>query len=145
MQAGSLIVENLRTYRQPVMVYLPPGAELRGGAWVVIDGQINPTQVPPAQPPHCLLRLQRYIHRATIHHATLTAHDFCWVLCQIFLALCMLCRQHTGLRPHLCSNSLRPDVTMGSLRPDVMMGSLRPDVMRGSLRPDVMMGRWRVT
>ncbi len=45
LQAGSLIVDNLRTYRQPVIVYLPPGAELRGGAWVVIDGQINPAQV----------------------------------------------------------------------------------------------------
>lgn len=45
LQAGSLIVENLRTYRQPLIVYLPPGAELRGGAWVVIDGQINSTQV----------------------------------------------------------------------------------------------------
>ena len=40
-----MIVENLRTYRQPVIVYLPPGAELRGGAWVVIDGQINSQQV----------------------------------------------------------------------------------------------------
>ena len=38
---GSLIVEALRTYGQPVIVYLPPGTELRGGAWVVIDGQIN--------------------------------------------------------------------------------------------------------
>ena len=45
MQAGSLIVDNVRTYGQPVIVYLPPGAELRGGAWVVIDGQINPAQV----------------------------------------------------------------------------------------------------
>lgn len=44
-QAGSLIVEALRTYRQPVTVYLPPGAELRGGAWVVVDGQINAEQV----------------------------------------------------------------------------------------------------
>ena len=45
LQAGSLIVEALRTYRQPVTVYLPPGAELRGGAWVVVDGQINADQV----------------------------------------------------------------------------------------------------
>lgn len=45
LQAGSLIVEHLRTYRQPVIVYLPPGAELRGGAWVVVDAQINPAQV----------------------------------------------------------------------------------------------------
>lgn len=41
MQAGSLIVEELRKYRHPVLVYLPPGSELRGGAWVVIDSQIN--------------------------------------------------------------------------------------------------------
>ena len=44
-QAGSLIVDALRTYRHPVTVYLPPGCELRGGAWVVIDSQINPDQV----------------------------------------------------------------------------------------------------
>ena len=24
------------------MIYMPPGAELRGGAWVVIDPAINP-------------------------------------------------------------------------------------------------------
>ncbi|KAG2485379.1 hypothetical protein HYH03_015868 [Edaphochlamys debaryana] len=41
LQAGSLIVERLRTYRQPVFVYIPAGAELRGGAWVVVDSQIN--------------------------------------------------------------------------------------------------------
>ena len=36
-----MIVDALRTYKQPVFVYLPPGAELRGGAWVVIDSAIN--------------------------------------------------------------------------------------------------------
>lgn len=41
LQAGSLIVDNLRTYKRPVFVYLPPGCELRGGAWVVIDSKIN--------------------------------------------------------------------------------------------------------
>ena len=41
LQAGSLIVENLRSYRHPVFMYIPPGCELRGGAWVVIDSQIN--------------------------------------------------------------------------------------------------------
>lgn len=45
LQAGSLIVDQLRTYRQPVFVYLPPGAELRGGAWVVVDAQINAGRV----------------------------------------------------------------------------------------------------
>ena len=29
LQAGSLIVENLRTYRRPIFVYLPKNAELR--------------------------------------------------------------------------------------------------------------------
>ena len=29
LQAGSLIVEQLRVYKQPVFVYLPCGAELR--------------------------------------------------------------------------------------------------------------------
>ena len=38
-------MDALRTYRQPAFIYLPPGAELRGGAWVVIDGQINAQQV----------------------------------------------------------------------------------------------------
>ena len=45
LQQGSLIVENLRTYPHPVFVYLPRGAELRGGAWVVVDRRINPDQV----------------------------------------------------------------------------------------------------
>lgn len=45
LQAGSLIVEQLRTYQQPVFVYLPCGAELRGGAWVVVDSQINPSHI----------------------------------------------------------------------------------------------------
>ncbi|GIM14329.1 hypothetical protein Vretimale_17214, partial [Volvox reticuliferus] len=45
LQAGSLIVERLRTYRHPVFVYIPAGAELRGGAWVVVDSQINAASV----------------------------------------------------------------------------------------------------
>lgn len=32
-------------YKQPVFVYIPGGGELRGGAWVVIDSQINPTHM----------------------------------------------------------------------------------------------------
>ncbi|KAL1121333.1 hypothetical protein V6Z11_D01G225500 [Gossypium hirsutum] len=41
LQAGSTIVENLRTYKQPVFVYIPMMGELRGGAWVVVDSRIN--------------------------------------------------------------------------------------------------------
>lgn len=45
LQAGASIVESLRRYRWPVMVYMPPGCDLRGGAWVVIDSQINSSMV----------------------------------------------------------------------------------------------------
>ncbi|RHN68588.1 putative ligase [Medicago truncatula] len=41
LQAGSTIVENLRTYKQPIFVYIPMMGELRGGAWVVADSRIN--------------------------------------------------------------------------------------------------------
>jgi len=42
LKFGSWIVDALREYDQPVFVYLPPLAELRGGAWVVMDTNINP-------------------------------------------------------------------------------------------------------
>ena len=45
LQAGALIVERLRTFEQPVFVYLPPRCELRGGAWAVIDSKINDAMV----------------------------------------------------------------------------------------------------
>ncbi|MQM19485.1 hypothetical protein Taro_052489 [Colocasia esculenta] len=45
LQAGSTIVENLRTYNQPVFVYIPMAGELRGGAWVVVDSKINPNHI----------------------------------------------------------------------------------------------------
>ncbi|KYQ93773.1 acetyl-CoA carboxylase [Tieghemostelium lacteum] len=41
LKFGSMIVDNLREYKQPVFVYIPPGGELRGGAWVVLDSTIN--------------------------------------------------------------------------------------------------------
>ncbi|XP_063700172.1 acetyl-CoA carboxylase isoform X3 [Culicoides brevitarsis] len=39
---GAYIVDALVQYKQPVFVYLPPNAELRGGAWAVLDSLINP-------------------------------------------------------------------------------------------------------
>ena len=45
LQHGSGIVEALRTYEHPVTVYIPPSGELRGGAWVVIDTNINPDKI----------------------------------------------------------------------------------------------------
>jgi len=41
LKFGSMIVDALVDYKQPVFVYLPPFAELRGGAWVVVDPKIN--------------------------------------------------------------------------------------------------------
>ncbi|NXX22259.1 ACACB carboxylase, partial [Podargus strigoides] len=45
LKFGALIVDSLRDFKQPVLVYIPPQAELRGGSWVVIDPTINPVYV----------------------------------------------------------------------------------------------------
>ena len=45
LKFGAMIVEKLVGYKQPVLVYVPPGGELRGGAWVVIDPTINEDQM----------------------------------------------------------------------------------------------------
>ncbi|KAF5881624.1 acetyl-CoA carboxylase 2, partial [Clarias magur] len=42
MKFGAYIVDALREFHQPVLIYMPPHAELRGGSWVVIDPTINP-------------------------------------------------------------------------------------------------------
>lgn len=41
LKFGSMIVDALVDYKQPIFVYIPPFAELRGGAWVVVDSTIN--------------------------------------------------------------------------------------------------------
>ena len=41
LKFGSDIVDALVAYKQPVFVYIPPEAQLRGGAWVVVDSTIN--------------------------------------------------------------------------------------------------------
>mmetsp|Transcript_29227 Transcript_29227/g.75274 ORF Transcript_29227/g.75274 Transcript_29227/m.75274 type:complete len:927 (-) Transcript_29227:436-3216(-) len=42
LKFGSFIVDQLTLYQQPIIVYIPPHSEIRGGAWVVIDSTINP-------------------------------------------------------------------------------------------------------
>lgn len=42
LKFGSRIVDELRTYDRPALVYIVPRGELRGGAWVVLDPTINP-------------------------------------------------------------------------------------------------------
>ena len=41
LKYGAMVVDALVGYKQPVFVYIPPGGELRGGAWVVVDPTIN--------------------------------------------------------------------------------------------------------
>jgi acetyl-CoA carboxylase/biotin carboxylase 1 len=41
LKYGSLIVDAFVAYKQPVFVFIPPFAEIRGGAWVVLDASIN--------------------------------------------------------------------------------------------------------
>ena len=41
LKYGSLIVDAFVKCEQPVFVYIPPHAEIRGGAWVVLDASIN--------------------------------------------------------------------------------------------------------
>ncbi|NWY04063.1 ACACB carboxylase, partial [Nothoprocta ornata] len=45
LKFGASIVDSLRDFKQPVLVYIPPHAELRGGSWVVLDSTINPLYV----------------------------------------------------------------------------------------------------
>ncbi|XP_072921977.1 acetyl-CoA carboxylase 2 [Hemitrygon akajei] len=45
LKFGSSIVDSLREFQQPVLVYIPPHAELRGGSWAVIDPTINPLYI----------------------------------------------------------------------------------------------------
>ncbi|OCF39572.1 acetyl-CoA carboxylase/biotin carboxylase [Kwoniella heveanensis CBS 569] len=42
LKEGAKIVDGLSSYKHPVIVYLVPNGELRGGAWVVLDPSINP-------------------------------------------------------------------------------------------------------
>ena len=41
LKYGSLIVDAFVSYDQPIFVFIPPYAEIRGGAWVVLDASIN--------------------------------------------------------------------------------------------------------
>ncbi len=41
LKYGSLIVDAFVAYEQPIFVFIPPHAEIRGGAWVVLDASIN--------------------------------------------------------------------------------------------------------
>lgn len=42
LKEGAKIVDGLSSYKHPIIIYLVPNGELRGGAWVVLDPSINP-------------------------------------------------------------------------------------------------------
>ncbi|KAF4119397.1 acetyl-CoA carboxylase / biotin carboxylase 1 [Geosmithia morbida] len=42
LKYGSMIVDALTNYEQPIFIYIPPFGELRGGSWVVVDPSIAP-------------------------------------------------------------------------------------------------------
>ncbi|XP_054291063.1 acetyl-CoA carboxylase-like isoform X2 [Macrosteles quadrilineatus] len=45
LKFGAYIVDGLREYKQPIITYIPPNGELRGGAWAVVDSTINPNHM----------------------------------------------------------------------------------------------------
>lgn len=45
LKFGAHIVDALREYSTQIFVYLPPNSNLRGGAWAVLDSQINPRYI----------------------------------------------------------------------------------------------------
>ena len=45
LKFGAMIVDALAQYRHPVLVYIPPHGELRGGAWAVLDPTINSSKM----------------------------------------------------------------------------------------------------
>lgn len=53
MKFGAYIVDGLREYTRPVLVYIPPNGELRGGAWAVVDPSINPRHMELFADPTC--------------------------------------------------------------------------------------------
>jgi hypothetical protein len=53
LKFGAYIVDGLREYNQPVLIYIPPNGELRGGAWAVVDTTINPRHMEMYADPEC--------------------------------------------------------------------------------------------
>ncbi|GAB5579140.1 acetyl-CoA carboxylase 2 isoform X1 [Prionailurus iriomotensis] len=45
LKFGAYIVDSFRQYKQPILIYIPPHGELRGGSWVAIDSSINPLRI----------------------------------------------------------------------------------------------------
>lgn len=46
-------MDELRVYNMPIITYIPPFGELRGGAWAVVDTTINPGFIEMYADPDC--------------------------------------------------------------------------------------------
>ncbi|CAI4584308.1 AIF_collapsed_G0031690.mRNA.1.CDS.1 [Saccharomyces cerevisiae] len=57
LKYGSFIVDALVDYKQPIIIYIPPTGELRGGSWVVVDPTINADQMEMYTKPGHMYRL----------------------------------------------------------------------------------------
>ena len=118
-----MIVDNLRVYKQPVFVYLPPGCELRGGAWVVVDPTINkemmemyadPTSRGGVLEPEGIVSIK--FRRKTKEQAMLRlgwslAQSVCTCVCVStadFLFLCLAMYFGVALTAHTHTHSLSP-------------------------------------
>ncbi len=53
MKFGAYIVDELKIYNMPIITYIPPNGELRGGAWAVVDTTINPGYIEMYADPEC--------------------------------------------------------------------------------------------
>lgn len=45
LKYGSMIVEQMAHYEHDIVVYVPPGGQLRGGSWVVFDPSLNKERI----------------------------------------------------------------------------------------------------
>jgi acetyl-CoA carboxylase carboxyltransferase component len=61
MKFGAYIVDGLREYNQPILIYIPPNGELRGGAWAVVDTTINPRHMEMYADPESRFVLRSYL------------------------------------------------------------------------------------
>lgn len=81
LKFGAYIVDGLREYKQPILTYIPPNGELRGGAWAVVDPTINPVHMEMYADPDSRLVSQK-IHNcyfSFFKHFQYVISDCCFI------------------------------------------------------------------
>jgi hypothetical protein len=86
---------SLRTYQQPVFVYLPPNGRLQGGAWVVVDSTINEQYMEMYSDDDTrggVLEPEGTVEVKFRHEEVLaTAHRYVCICSVLCLCLCLCC------------------------------------------------------